>query len=1388
MNKKQSPVSLNIFDLIDSICREFRAQWKHRTRPRLEDWFNRVPLKAQPQLFHNLLEAEIKYRRRKQESPDSGEYLKRFPRFSKQIRQVFDESTMMTMDAMHSTPVGSADELETRSFEIPAANRLGDYELLGELGRGGMGVVYEARHLMSRNVVALKTLPTGVDGQELNADRLHKFRHEFRSLSEINHPNLVGMQTLEVDGDQWFFTMDLVRGEDFLSYVRPQGELDESRLRSALKQLAAGIHALHELRIIHRDLKPSNVLVELDGRVLILDFGLVAQLPTVTDLTVSKSGMFAGTPRYAAPEQMFGERSEASDWYAFGTMLYEALTGRPPFTGKPMELLRKKQSEDPTSLAGNEEFASDLAQLTDGLLKRDPKQRPTTSEIIGALKLDLETRTHGSTSGSQGSSGSMDTETPDQFTLTDDDVILIGREEQLAQLEQAQKELHEKRAPVVVWIAGKSGEGKSSLAEKFLLPIRQRAEMLVLSGRCYDRESVPFKAIDSIIDSLVRYLRSRAGRRYQTELPEDIGFLARLFPLLNRVETIAKIAIPGATRMEPEKIRARGFFAFRELLVSISRRMPVVIQIDDLQWGDSDSAKALVELMTSIEKPALMFLGCFRSDEANESPFLQTWNGLASQHSIHQNERQVQVEPLNRRQCIELAALRTGTDSEVLAKQAGALYEDSGGNPYFVEQLVAGFDPVTGKFQHVPLEEILARRLEKLPETASKLLDVISVSGQPISADEASKTAGLTSGEMGTFTHMRNERLVRLIGDQNDVLVETYHDKIRETVLATMPAEQRRGLHRQLAETIEEHERLTADELLKSLSQSSTPGKYETTVSPRVVDLAHHFAEARDPRSFVYQVIAGEQAVQAYAFEDAVGFYDQAETLMPAGASPALQFRLSFAMGRVSLWAKDFDRAIGMYQKAVEVATNRVDRAEAYAGLSSVYRLVARYDQSITCFNQALAQLDMRRPKTMIGKMFSFATSSIRVLAIPATWQQAKTAQAQTIASLKYAIFDPMLNPVGEKDFFSLFTDRSQAAIAAFQSGEARMIGLGHAVAARLWSGIGISWIGNLCFRRSSRISTEASDFDYRGKYLFSLAEANYWGGDLPHAKKTYEDAIPLLRRCGNFYELLLALHFLRHIHAYLSRAGSELSAARDVLELALEIGHVQGICWGNYDVASALARRGDLSEAQDFIKRSNDELTNERYSMTEAIRASTSGYVQLQCSDYEAARNLASTAWQIIATNFVFCDQTMFCLPILIESIAGADWTSPLPQKDANYLKKICRRAVFLYSTIPNHQPHLQRVSGRAAMALGKKGKAIRKFEKAIELAEKKGMAYQRARSLLDLAAVKEERRESNRREAIDLLKKMESVIPRAESWLLGDQYDESVVAPEFNLEAQEQ
>ena len=197
------------------------------------------------------------------------------------------------------------------------------FQLIRELGMGGMGVVYEAFDKEREERVALKTL-RNVDG---NAILL--FKQECRSISGVHHPNLIRLGELFESRGDWVFTMELIRGVDLMSWVH-DGEAQ--RLRDALGQLVTGLGALHEAGHVHRDIKPSNVLVS-DGRVVLLDFGLATRHDR--DPLSWSDGEMVGTPAYMAPEQASSRPAgPEADFYSVGVILYQALTGRLPIEGR----------------------------------------------------------------------------------------------------------------------------------------------------------------------------------------------------------------------------------------------------------------------------------------------------------------------------------------------------------------------------------------------------------------------------------------------------------------------------------------------------------------------------------------------------------------------------------------------------------------------------------------------------------------------------------------------------------------------------------------------------------------------------------------------------------------------------------------------------------------------------------------------------------------------------------------------------------------------------------------------------------------------------------------------------------------------------------------------
>jgi serine/threonine protein kinase len=204
------------------------------------------------------------------------------------------------------------------------------------LGSGGFGDVYEARDRNNGSTVALKRL------RRVDPSSLLQFKREFRRVAQLVHRNLVRLYELVEEGDHWFFTMELVHGTHALDYLRTQASARrEAALRSTFSQLATAVEVLHGAGIIHRDIKPSNVMVEQDGRVVLLDFGIAKEIGPIYGQVTS---VLVGTPDYLAPERLHRVPArEPSDWYSLGVMLYQGLTGTLPFDGDWLRIALEKQ-------------------------------------------------------------------------------------------------------------------------------------------------------------------------------------------------------------------------------------------------------------------------------------------------------------------------------------------------------------------------------------------------------------------------------------------------------------------------------------------------------------------------------------------------------------------------------------------------------------------------------------------------------------------------------------------------------------------------------------------------------------------------------------------------------------------------------------------------------------------------------------------------------------------------------------------------------------------------------------------------------------------------------------------------------------------------------------
>ena len=662
------------------------------------------------------------------------------------------------------------------------------FEIRRRLGAGGMGVVYEAFDRERKTAVALKTL------RALDEHSLYRFKNEFRALADLRHPNLIRLGELYCESDQWFFTMELIAGLPFLSYVwapgsgrrttpdadtwtekqisnakaaREKGRFDEARLRTSVGQLAAAVAAIHAAGKIHRDIKPSNVLVTHEGRTVLLDFGLVTEVAGGTQRTDVN---VVGTAAYMAPEQGAAQRlGPAADWYSVGAMLYEALTGRPPFDGPSIDVLvAKQQTEPPPPRTLAPQVPSDLDNLCAELLRRDPRGRPTGQEVLSRL------RTHTA---------------PAPVTSATPAVPFVGRTEELGTLRAAFNDSRGGHG-VICFVHGESGLGKSALVRRFLDTLDP--ETVVLAGRCYEREQVPFKAFDGIVDALSRHLAHLEQVVAALLLPRDAALLARVFPVLRRVPAMAEVVESKLKVPNPQEVRTRAFAALRELLAKLTERSALALYVDDFQWADADSLALMSALMHPPDAPPLFLVSTVRATAAGEAMTQALSNDLGDMI------RHLRLAPLAPGESRALVDLLLPGD-----KAAAAIVDEAAGHPLFIQELVhhAAEAHAPGSIR---LEDAVWSRIERVEAPARALLEAIATAGAPLPQALIAQAAGIALADYSEWlAQLRAAHLVRTDGARGTDAVEPYHDRIREAVLAHLDPQQRKLRHAGLAHALE---------------------------------------------------------------------------------------------------------------------------------------------------------------------------------------------------------------------------------------------------------------------------------------------------------------------------------------------------------------------------------------------------------------------------------------------------------------------------------------------------------------------------------------------------------------------------------------------------------
>jgi eukaryotic-like serine/threonine-protein kinase len=452
--------------LIELVHIDLELRLKGGEAARVEEYLARYPeLAADRPVALGLIAAEHEQRRRREPGLGLNEYLQRFPQYRVELSEQF---TRVAIDGRYA-PLQATGPLEE------ARPRVAGYEVLGLLGRGGMGVVYKARQHSLDRLVALKFLP-----EECARDPvwLARFRREARTASALNHPNICTIYDTGECAGRPFLSMELVEGHTLERLVGHRLAAEE--LARLIGQAARALAAAHAASVVHRDIKPANLIVRDDGIVKVLDFGLARRLPTDGNQRTPPSGAATdpgtrvGTLLYMSPEQARAQAVDAAaDIFSLGLVLYELGTGQHPFRAdSEVGVLHAIVSQAPVPPARlNPEIPASLDALIQHMLTKDPRLRPTAAEVEAALT-ELSVKVPVGSASPLASLGRRPT---------------VGRHQEWAALRTGFEEAATGRG-LLLCVTGEPGLGKTTLVERFLDELAASGRSWSLArGRCSER-------------------------------------------------------------------------------------------------------------------------------------------------------------------------------------------------------------------------------------------------------------------------------------------------------------------------------------------------------------------------------------------------------------------------------------------------------------------------------------------------------------------------------------------------------------------------------------------------------------------------------------------------------------------------------------------------------------------------------------------------------------------------------------------------------------------------------------------------------------------------------------------------------------------------------------
>ncbi|MBN1549909.1 protein kinase [bacterium] len=763
---------------------------------------------------------------------------------------------------------------------------IGNYRILGVLGYGGMGTVFNVMNLRTGERAALKTVsvPSSVS--------INGIRREIECLIECRHPGIIRVHDGGIFQDRPWYIMEYIEGKTLREWISNSVETEEEnfleKFATIFCDICEALAYLHGKGIVHLDVKPENILIRTSGKPVLMDFGLVSRFYGRSGREITQYQIKdIGTLEYMAPEVILGEAIDArADIYSLGCILYEFFSGQVPYSGNsPEEILAKHLNKTCIPLT---DLISDFPIVIEDLIKRllatDPHERWGHAQDVARqiLKIGLVKR--------------------DSWTSIEHQVYLyrsrfVGRQNHMQMFLLAMDKLKEGRGGLL-FVSGETGIGKTRLLLEFAKIAHQKG-IQVLSGNAdpflqsdaelFQSASLPLGVFYEPIQTIFDIYRKEKHQLINDQLMSDFYILLPYFPFLENDESFR--AVPFKIEHPPEMFLPRLYQCIEDILIFHCRNQPCVLLLDDLQWSDELSIDLLKKLSLSgkLERFPLFITGTFRSEES--APLLES---LITNHSYET----IYLKRFNDAEIHSIISdmLATPVSFSVFAEFVAEVSE---GNPFFIGEYIktaierhilirdengywsfhddiVGDNADFGKMDlPASISDLITSRLEKITETSLRILEVMAAMGR-----EASYAL------IKSVTEEDEKYLDRCVIElTSDCLIEDSgtdslrftHHLIQTVVYKSLSDDSRKNIHRRIAVKLEVSDVVERKDRFKQVAY-------------------HYFKCGELASARKYYLIAARRASAKCAYYEAEKLYEQYLNLIAEPDMESLSARIDLSM------------------------------------------------------------------------------------------------------------------------------------------------------------------------------------------------------------------------------------------------------------------------------------------------------------------------------------------------------------------------------------------------------------------------------------------------------------------------------------------------------------